>query len=94
MGDEKRHLSFAKHITAEEEQLVPVNGKELKRVWFVKNRNNHYLDALALACAAAGCVGIRLIQQTKPPAPKPKPAAPQRRMTDSFGRPFLATERD
>lgn len=90
MGDEKRHLSFAKHITAEEEQLVPVNGKELKRVWFVKNRNNHYLDALALACAAAGCVGIRLIQQTKPPAPKVVPIVQSQPITDPYGRPFVA----
>lgn len=89
--DKKRHLSFAHHITAEEEQLVPVFGKESKRIWFVKNRNNHWLDATALACAAAGCVGVRLIEgpqevqvvQRKQPESKP--------LTDQYGRPFVAT---
>lgn len=60
-GDSKRHLTFASHICAEEEQLVPIEGKELKRTWFVKNRNNHYLDAQALACLAGSVVGIRLV---------------------------------
>lgn len=91
--DKKRHLSIAHHMTAEEEQLVPVFGKESKRVWFVKNRNNHWLDATALACAAAGAVGVRLIEgpqrveivETKQPETKP--------LTDQYGRPFVATRR-
>ncbi len=61
----KRHLTFANHIVAEEEQLIPVFGKPAKRQWFVKNKNNHWLDATALASAGAGCVGMRLIE--KPP---------------------------
>ncbi len=91
--DKKRHLSFAHHITAEEEQLVPVFGKESKRIWFVKNRNNHWLDATALACAAAGAVGVRLIEGPKPieivevKQPESKP------LTDQYGRPFVATRR-
>lgn len=89
--DRKRHLSFAHHMVAEEEQLVPVYGKESKRVWFVKNRNNHWLDSTALACAAAGAVGVRLIeQQTKPVVVQPQP---RRQFTDPWGRPFLATRR-
>lgn len=88
--DKKRHLSFAHHITAEEEQLRPVAGKEMKRVWFVKNRNNHWLDATALACAAAGCVGVRLV----PSAVEPVPVAQQpKRFTDPYGRPFVASFR-
>ena len=94
-GDVKRHLSFSQHIVSEEEQLVPVNGKEMKRVWFVKNRNNHYLDAAALGCAAAGCIGVRLIQNqtTRTPAtssskPQPKPSP-----FNLNGRPFLVSQR-
>lgn len=93
-GDRKRHLSFAHHITAEEEQLVPVYGKESKRVWFVKNRNNHWLDAMALACAGAGCVGIRLIDRGQTQVvTTTKPATSKPMFTNQFGQPFLATQR-
>lgn len=89
--DKKRHLSFAHHIVAEEERLVPVYGKELKREWFVKNRNNHWLDALALACAGAGCVGVRLVPEVRA---EPKPASPvvtnQPAFVNPHGRPFVA----
>ena len=88
--DKKRHLSFAHHQVAEEEQLRPVAGKEMKRVWFVKNRNNHWLDATALACAAAGCVGVRLVEENKP---QPVAIQQPRRFTDPYGRPFVASYR-
>lgn len=90
--DKKRHLSFAHHITAEEEQLRPVAGKEMKRVWFVKNRNNHWLDATALACAAAGCVGVRLVPDVPAEvgAAKPKPQEP---VLNPWGRSFVANGR-
>ncbi len=89
--DKRRHLSFAHHIVSEEEQRIPVLGGEYKRVWKTKNRNNHWLDATALACAAAGAVGVRLIEgpqevqivQRKQPESKP--------LTDQYGRPFVAT---
>lgn len=87
--DKKRHLSFAHHITAEEEQLRPVAGKEMKRVWFVKNRNNHWLDATALACAAAGCVGVRLVPEMEEPHVEPKPVEINP-FLDPWGRPFVA----
>jgi hypothetical protein len=94
-GDRKRHLSFAHHMTAEEEQLVPVYGKESKRVWFVKNRNNHWLDAIALACAGAGCVGIRLIDREQPQivATAAKPAPQRSVFTNQHGQPYLVTQR-
>lgn len=90
--DKKRHLSFAHHIVSEEEQLVPVHGKEMKRVWFVKNRNNHWLDATALACAAAGCVGVRLVSETAQQLHDVRPREPKR-FLDPYGRPFLASRR-
>lgn len=93
-GDVKRHLSFAHHMVSEEERWIPKEGKELQRSWFVKSRNNHWLDAAALGCAAAGTLGVRLIQQT---APKSGQVARKRvtpsRMTNHFGQPFVATGR-
>lgn len=93
--DKKRHLSYAHHITAEEERLVPVQGKELKRQWFVKNRNNHWLDATALACAAAGCLGVRLVEQQQQVAAPPTKTTtvPIERFTTPYGQPFLVTQR-
>jgi len=70
LDDKKRHLSIAHHLTAEEEQLVPVFGKESKRIWFVKNKNNHWLDALALAICAGDVLGIKTIPRTVPVQPK------------------------
>ena len=37
-----------------------IEGKGLVRKWVTVSRNNHYLDAIALAAAAAGCLGVRL----------------------------------
>jgi hypothetical protein len=92
-GDSKRtHNSFAHHIVAEEEKLVEVNGKEKKSVWWVKNHNNHWLDATALACAGAGAVGIRLVQHEQLSV-QPKTGKTQSGFTNQFGQPFLATQR-
>ena len=95
MGDSKRHLSFAQHMVAEEEQFVPKDGKQLQRRWFVRNRNNHWLDAMAMACCAAGVLGVRLMPtETQVPAKTVKkiktelPARWQR-----SGQAFLASQR-
>jgi hypothetical protein len=63
--DKKRHMAFSHHIVAEmrEEQFVP--GKGVIRKWKELSKNNHYLDATALACAAAGCLGVRLIPRVR-----------------------------
>ena len=93
-GDKKFHMQFARHMVSESEQLVPVDGKLNKRVWIVHDKtNNHWLDAYALACAAAGCAGIRLVnpaieQQQRAAPPKPRAA-----MLNQYGQPFLASER-
>jgi hypothetical protein len=92
-GETKRqHNAFAHHIVSEEEQFVSVNGKELKPVWWVKNHNNHWLDATALACAGAGAVGIRLVQHEQLSV-QPKTGKTQSGFTNQFGQPFLATQR-
>jgi hypothetical protein len=75
-------------VIAEEEQTL--NGKT---AWEQKSSENHYLDALALACAGAGSVGIRLIEQYQAPVQQSKPQEARRRFVNQFGQPFLATER-
>lgn len=92
-GDKKRHLAFAHHIVAEERRRVPVYGKELREEWFVKSRNNHWLDATALACAAAGCVGVHLVQTIVMQHPPEANTATRPRLTTSDGRAYLASER-
>lgn len=95
-GDRKFHLKFARHMVSESEQLVPVDGKLNKRVWIVHDKNNnHWLDAYALACAAAGCAGIRLVNpavEAKKPAQKPA-KKPKPLIVTPNGQHFLATER-
>lgn len=66
-GVRNQHNLFANHVIAEEEQTL-----DGKTVWMQKSSENHYLDALALACAGAGSVGVRLIEQYRP-EPKPQP---------------------
>ena len=94
-GDTKRHLSFAHHICAEEEQWQPKENKQLQRVWVVKNRNNHWLDSTALACAGAGTLGVRLVKETAPKASKiiRRKRATRPRLTNQYGQPFVARNR-
>lgn len=94
-NDMKFHLQFARHMVSESEELVPVDGKLNKRVWVVHDKaNNHWLDAYALACAAAGCAGLRLTSPEPPPEPKPQQRTePKPRLLNPSGQPFLATER-
>lgn len=102
----KEHLRFAQHIVAEERQELFVEGKGVQRRWIVKNKNNHWLDAMALAAAAAGCLGVRLVrkvsieemdkaaQQQAQKIMKNTRQGVVNRFTTPDGRPFLATERN
>lgn len=93
-NDRRRHLSFSQHIVAEERRDVFVPGKGQVRQWVVVNRNNHYLDATALACAAAGCLGVRVVPRVALQTPRPAPQIPKRpAIVTPSGQPFLATER-
>lgn len=93
-GDRKKHLSFSHHIVAEERVEVFESGKGIKRVWKQHNKNNHWLDAVALACAAAACLGVRLVPRTvQTPIIVAKPKAEPKPFLAPNGRPFLATER-
>jgi hypothetical protein len=95
-GDQKRHLSFAHHIVAEELQLIPVGVNATKEKMVLKSKNNHWLDATALACAAAGCVGIKVIEQQQAVI-KPKKqiiqAVKSSGFRDPWGRSFVAKRR-
>ena len=92
--DRKRHLSFSHHIVAEERRDTFVHGKGLVRKWVTLSRNNHYLDACALACAAAGCLGVRVVPKTDMrPLAKRVESTTRATVTTPHGQPFLATER-
>jgi phage terminase large subunit GpA-like protein len=69
------HLTFAKHLTAERRVEEFVAGKGLVTRWEAVNRNNHYLDALALACVAGHGIGQRLVTATAVQAPAPQQQA-------------------
>jgi len=61
--DEKRHFSYAKHLTAEVEVEEVVKGI-LTRRFKSKSDTNHYLDASYLADVAASMNGIKLLTKT------------------------------
>lgn len=94
-GDKKFHLPFGRSMVSESREMVPVDKKHNKPVWVVHDKaNNHKLDAYALACAAAGCAGIRLIEPEPAPVSQQVQRQPPRPpLTNPYGQPFLATER-
>lgn len=76
------HLTFAKHLTAEKkvEQFIAGTGTVVR--WERVNRNNHYLDALALACVAGHGVGERIVVPAPPAAAAAPAPAPPRPASD------------
>ncbi len=58
--DQKKHFSYAKHLTAEAEVEEVVAGK-LKRYWKSKSDSNHYFDASYMTDVAATMVGVPLL---------------------------------
>lgn len=68
------HLSFAKHLTAEKQVEEFVAGKGVVRRWTQVHKNNHWLDALYLACAGGHLCGVRLEEE-----PRERPQVAQRR---------------
>ena len=63
--DQKRHLAYSKHITAEIEVEELVKGV-LKRHFKNKSDSNHYLDASYMSDVAASMKGIRLVKGRQP----------------------------
>ncbi len=59
--DQKRHLAYSKHITAEIEVEEVVKG-QLKRHFQIKSDSNHFLDASYMSDVAASMKGVRLVK--------------------------------
>lgn len=62
----QEHLALAKHLTAEQkvEEFVP--GRGVVTRWERRRRQNHWLDALYMACAAGFYCGAKLIDEFRP----------------------------
>ena len=84
------HLAFAHHMTSHERQTRFVEGKGVVSKWIQSNKNNHWLDAIAYAGAAAGCLDIVIEPKQsavpadqRPEPEKTKPPAPIAKQADS-----------
>lgn len=71
--DRKEHMTYSHHVCAEVYEERFIEGKGLVKKWVPKHRNNHWLDATAMALAAGGCLGYRTIpagqMRTQPVSP-------------------------
>ena len=73
------HLrQFARQIVAEQREYVGSVGKEQKRVWVVRSKQNHWLDCMTYARCAADIEGIRLVALPHP-ASAPQAASARKR---------------
>lgn len=91
-NDRKEHHTFSHHVVAEEWRERFVEGKGVVRKMEVVSANNHWLDAMALACCAAGVLGVRLIQRAAVQAPSKQPAK-RGGLQTPYGQPYLVSER-
>jgi hypothetical protein len=67
-GTEARaHMAFSQHLVAEMEVETIVRGKRVVK-WETIRRNNHWLDAAALAGSAARFLGITVVEAARTPA--------------------------
>ena len=93
--DSRPHHDISKHVVSWEWQAKASSGvNQFEQAYRQKNLNDHYLDALAIACCAAGCLGIRLM--ASPPIdrrPAARPAGVRQGITTPTGEPFLVTNR-
>ena len=79
------HLSFAKHLTAEKRVEEFIAGKGLVSRWEAVHRNNHWLDALALACVGGHGIGERVVTTQLQPAP---PTVEKHQLAENWLRSF------
>jgi len=92
------HKSFSHHICAEIWEEKFVEGKGLIGKWQPKSKRNHWLDATAMALAAAGVHGYRVLPRTLalPPAAQQNQSKQNQqssRATTPDGRPYMVTDR-
>lgn len=91
--DRRTHLSYSHHIVAEERREEFVPGKGLRRFWHRINRNNHFLDATYMACAAARMKGIEMPLGSIPVSVSPRESKPSKPFLTPSGQPYLITQR-
>jgi hypothetical protein len=90
----QEHLALAKHLTAETKTEQFIAGKGVVTKWERLRRQNHWLDALYNASAAAHLTGIRLVAETTHPQPDPQPTPPRRKpFIQTSGYPWLDRNR-
>ena len=93
-GSVMTHKSFSHHICAEMWEEKFIEGKGVVGKWEPKSRANHWLDATAMALAASGVAGFRVLPQTARRSSSPSTVrTTPGRMTTPDGRPWLVTER-
>ena len=77
-SDKYAHKTLARHILAEKWVREFIPGKGVKEYFDVVNKQNHYLDALHYAAAAASILGIQIVQDAAPKTKKVSFAEMQR----------------
>lgn len=88
----REHLDFGRQLTAEERREEFVDGLGLVTRWEARRSNNHWFDALYMACCAANFCGLTLLPAPQlAAAPRSEPAIAPTASLD--GRPYLITER-
>jgi phage terminase large subunit GpA-like protein len=71
-----RLRQFARHIIAEQREVVQRPGKEPRIVWVVKSKQNHWLDCEVYARCAAELLGVSLFDtEVEVTAPRGRPAS-------------------
>lgn len=65
--ENREHHTFSHHQVAEVWRREFREGKGTKEGWYVRSKNNHYLDAMALGCASGDMCGIKLLSVSRPP---------------------------
>jgi len=86
------HLSLARHLTAEHKVEAYVAGKGVVVQWERVRRQNHWLDALYNACAAAYYCGARIVPDDTDAQPAPPQTLQVRSLFDIIrpdGRPWV-----
>ena len=62
-ADARDHIAISKHVTAEEGVEEFIAGKGIVVKWERLRRQNHWFDALYMACAAGSFCGVRMFNE-------------------------------
>lgn len=72
------HLTFCKHLVAEQRRTEWKGNKGAVVRWVTMGRHNHYLDAVTEACVAAHRCGVRVLSDAEASAGSPARSSPAR----------------